>query len=83
MKTTQPALLRAHLLNLLDTCRHLIESLDNIQQIASPTGRQEQLAWKLAHNSLDGFMLLVEFLKIEEVDDCRATVLTLIKGGNP
>jgi len=44
MKTTEPDLLRAHLLNLIDTGSHLIESLDKIQRIAKPSGREEQLA---------------------------------------
>jgi hypothetical protein len=79
MKTTQPDLLRAHMLNLIDTCSHLIESLDDIQRIAKPSGREEQLAWKLAHNSIDGLVLLIEMLKVEPVDDRRAPVLTLIK----
>jgi hypothetical protein len=78
MKTTQPDLLRTHLLDLIDTGSHLIESLDTIQRIAKPSGREEQLAWKLAHNSIDGFMLLIEMLKVELADDRRAPVLTTL-----
>ena len=80
MKTAKPDLLRSHLLSLIDTCQALIESLDKIQKIASPSDRQEQLAWNIAHNSLDGFMLLIEMLRIEHVDDRRAPVLSLVKG---
>ena len=83
MKTKQPELLRAHFLNLLDTCRHLVETLDHVARIAVPAGREEQLAWKLAHNSIDGFMLLVDMLKIEQVDERSAPVLTLIRDKRP